>query len=390
MSTAAEARSAGLLDGARRTIAASRPRSPHAHVLAAEHGSHLFLPNGSRLFDIPPDLSKEVEEAIDSGTVEGLLDRLRLAGTRYVDDAPFEPPAVHALSLAVAQACNLACSYCYAQQGAFGGAARSMPLEVAERSVDLLVGGAAPGARLNLAFLGGEPLVNRAVLRAATLRATELATERGVTLTFSITTNGTLLTRGRRRVLRGARLRGHDQPRRSARGTRRSAAVPRRPLELRRRDAQRGAAPRAAAAHAGVRARDRHAAEPDGASHARRARGGRLPQRRLLGHAQRPDRRGRAAARRSRDAARRDDRLRPGVRAAGGCGAALPVCQPGQRAPRDRPRHAPALSVRRGRGLPRRLGRGRAVRVPPVRRRLRGGDGLRVRGRRPAGARSSG
>ena len=55
MSTAAEARSAGLLDGARRTIAASRPRSPHAHVLAAEHGGHLFLPNGSRLFDIPPD-----------------------------------------------------------------------------------------------------------------------------------------------------------------------------------------------------------------------------------------------------------------------------------------------------------------------------------------------
>ena len=69
-----------------------------------------------------------------------------------------------------------------------------MPLEVAQRSVDLLVGGAAPGARLNLAFLGGEPLVNRAVLRAATRRAVELAAERGASITFSITTNGTLLT----------------------------------------------------------------------------------------------------------------------------------------------------------------------------------------------------
>jgi uncharacterized protein len=196
MSAATEARSAGLLDVARRTIAASRPRSPHAHVLRGEHGSHLFLPNGSRLFDVAPDLVDEVEAAIATGTVATLLDRLRLAETRYVDDTPLESPAVHALSLAVAQTCNLACSYCYAQQGTFGGAAGSMPLEVAERSVDLLVGGAAPGARLNLAFLGGEPLVNRAVLRAATTRAAELAAKRGASITFSITTNGTLLTEG--------------------------------------------------------------------------------------------------------------------------------------------------------------------------------------------------
>jgi uncharacterized protein len=194
MSTAAVTRAAGLLDDARRTIAASRPRSPQAHVLRGENGSHLFLPNGSRLFDVADDLVDEVEAAIESGTVAALLDRLRLAETHYVDDTPIEPPAVHALSLAVAQACNLACSYCYAEQGTFGGAARSMPLEVAERSIDLLVGGAAPGARLNLAFLGGEPLVNRAVLRAATRRAVELAAERGASITFSITTNGTLVT----------------------------------------------------------------------------------------------------------------------------------------------------------------------------------------------------
>src|SRR5262249_31463127 len=50
------------------------------------------------------------------------------------------------------------------------------------------------GERLNLAFLGGEPLANRSVLRAATARAATLARARGARLTFSITTNGTLLT----------------------------------------------------------------------------------------------------------------------------------------------------------------------------------------------------
>ena len=54
---------------------------------------------------------------------------------------------------------------------------------------------AEPGARLNLAFLGGEPLVNREVLRAATrTRRWNWPSAAARTITFSITTNGTLLT----------------------------------------------------------------------------------------------------------------------------------------------------------------------------------------------------
>jgi uncharacterized protein len=47
---------------------------------------------------------------------------------------------------------------------------------------------------VNLTFLGGEPLLNRPVIRAATRRACEIARERGVRVTFSITTNGTRVT----------------------------------------------------------------------------------------------------------------------------------------------------------------------------------------------------
>jgi uncharacterized protein len=176
----------------------SRPKSRHAHWQDLGENSQLFVVNGSRLFDIDHGLAQRFEAAAASGDaeVERLLGSLGLAAPPVVDDvAPAEPP-LHALSLAVAQKCNLGCTYCYASQGEFGGPAKSMTAETARRAVELMVDGAAPGARLNLAFLGGEPLVNRKVLRAATEHAAGFAGQRGVQITFSITTNGTLLNEG--------------------------------------------------------------------------------------------------------------------------------------------------------------------------------------------------
>ena len=133
-------------------------------------------------------------EAGDEARVQRLLEALGVDAPPFVRDEPLESAAVAAISLAVAQKCNLGCTYCYAQEGDFGGRSKNMPLEVALRSVDLLLANKAPGSRANLAFLGGEPLANRAVLHATTHHAAERARARGVDLTFSITTNGTLLT----------------------------------------------------------------------------------------------------------------------------------------------------------------------------------------------------
>jgi uncharacterized protein len=69
-----------------------------------------------------------------------------------------------------------------------------MPLETALAAVDLLLAETSAAERVNLAFLGGEPLVNRAVLRQAAEYARERASSRGQAIGFSITTNGTLLT----------------------------------------------------------------------------------------------------------------------------------------------------------------------------------------------------
>lgn len=191
---APSARTEAMRHEGRSFMDASSPRSPAAHLLSSEAGRHLFVPDGSRLFDADARLFAQFEAAIDSGHADALLDDVGLRGTPFIDDEPLTAPPLHALSLAIAQKCNLGCTYCYAQQGEFGGTARNMAREAAEQAVNLLVGGAEPGARLNLAFLGGEPLANRALLQETTRRAAMMAAERNVTLGFSITTNGTLVT----------------------------------------------------------------------------------------------------------------------------------------------------------------------------------------------------
>ncbi len=170
---------------------------PQVHLIETARGGNLFVADGSRLFAAGSSLFLRFRSAIDAGNSDelfSLLDKLGLGGSPLVEDEPLSNPPLHALSLAIAQKCNLGCTYCYAQQGGFGGAGKNMPIEEATRAVELLVNGAAKNAKLNLAFLGGEPLVNRAVLQAATRYAAELAERRGNPITFSITTNGTLLT----------------------------------------------------------------------------------------------------------------------------------------------------------------------------------------------------
>lgn len=175
----------------------SAPRSAQAHLVDSGDGLHLLVPNGSRLYDIDAATYAQLDRlrrSGDEGQLRELLQRLGVDAPRYVDDAAPQEPPVRALSLAVAQKCNLGCTYCYAQGGSFGGPATSMELRTALASVDLLFGDVAPGERVNLSFLGGEPLMNRPVIRAATDRARTIAAERGVDVTFSITTNGTQLT----------------------------------------------------------------------------------------------------------------------------------------------------------------------------------------------------
>jgi uncharacterized protein len=184
------------MTSAQALFAAAAPRSPRVHWQRVGDRGQLFVTNGTRVYDVALAIIDELETSVRQGdaVVAERLKAFGLDAPDFIDDTPIVSPPLHALSLAIAQKCNLGCTYCYAGQGSFGGPARNMPWETARLAVDRLVGEAAAGSRVNLAFLGGEPLANRAVLRAATEYAAALGATCGVQVTFSLTTNGTLLT----------------------------------------------------------------------------------------------------------------------------------------------------------------------------------------------------
>jgi uncharacterized protein len=174
--------------------AQSAPKYRDAHLFRDDRGGHLFLVDGSQLFDLDDGTFERFAAAADD---QEMSDILRISGLasepRQIGDDVPDDVSVRALSLAIAQKCNLGCTYCYAQEGSFGSAPKNMTLEMALASVDLLISETRPDERINLAFLGGEPLVNRTVLRRATEYASSRAAERDQAIGFSITTNGTLV-----------------------------------------------------------------------------------------------------------------------------------------------------------------------------------------------------
>ena len=175
-------------------IAAASPKSADLHLVQSGVGGHALVVDGSRFYNLDADAFEALSEAIDQGVARDAIEAAGLAATvPAIGDDPLKTPPIHALSLAVAQACNLGCAYCYAREGGFGGAPKAMPLETAKSSVDVMLADKRPGEHANLAFMGGEPLLNREVLRETTRYAAHEAEKRQVQLGFSITTNGTLL-----------------------------------------------------------------------------------------------------------------------------------------------------------------------------------------------------
>jgi len=170
----------------RRTAASNAP-PPWFHLLAGDRPL-VWLVGGSQLFEVSPSDFERL--AGGDQAMRTALQGISVAGPAWPDTAP-EPPV--AMALALAQSCNLSCSYCYADSGQFGGEARRMPAEVARRAVDSLVEGAG-GRRVTLGFIGGEVLLHRQALHDIVAYAEEHAAAAGVPIGFSITTNGTLVT----------------------------------------------------------------------------------------------------------------------------------------------------------------------------------------------------
>lgn len=169
---------------------------PNFHVFSTKNRSLVLdVESGtiSKLGGKLPDentLSKEKRDAIEKFIEAELAENRSFVGT---DEQAPAKVSIQSLSLAIAQKCNLGCTYCYAEQGTFGGKPDNMSIEVAKASVDRLFQDAPADQRITLAFMGGEPLFNRKALHETTAYAVEKARQLGREVAFTITTNATLI-----------------------------------------------------------------------------------------------------------------------------------------------------------------------------------------------------
>ncbi len=98
------------------------------------------------------------------------------------------------LVLSVASGCNLACRYCYCGVCRDGLPNKGLMSEAtALQAVERLFAAADPKTGVRVTFFGGEPLLNKPVIKKVVARCNELAVARGQSVGYSITTNATLM-----------------------------------------------------------------------------------------------------------------------------------------------------------------------------------------------------
>ncbi|MGW6917594.1 radical SAM protein [Kitasatospora sp. NPDC054939] len=177
------------------TPAAGGPPGPYSEVrvFRSAHGAHLFVADGSRVYDLPERAAARLErwaQAPDGSLADVARElELPLWGPPRIDGTPAEPPPLASISLNVMQACNLSCGHCYADEGRFGGPARAMPRQTAFAAVDRLLAEAAPGADVVVGFMGGEPLLARDLVREVVEYAERAGAAAGNPVRFALTTN---------------------------------------------------------------------------------------------------------------------------------------------------------------------------------------------------------
>lgn len=109
----------------------------------------------------------------------------------------FHPPQkqyITSLALHVCQGCNLRCKYCYEGKGTYSGNQEYMSEGIAQKAIDFLLKASGPIQRCRVIFFGGEPLLNFNLIKYIIEYCKKEFTKYKKKVTFTITTNGTLLT----------------------------------------------------------------------------------------------------------------------------------------------------------------------------------------------------
>lgn len=137
------------------------------------------------------EISESYEEVKELAEQGSLFTKDQYQG--YMEQFQDRPTVVKALCLHIAHDCNLACRYCFAEEGEYHGRRALMSFEVGKAALDFLI--ANSGSRLNLEvdFFGGEPLLNFDVVKRLVAYGREQEKLHDKKFRFTLTTNGVLL-----------------------------------------------------------------------------------------------------------------------------------------------------------------------------------------------------
>lgn len=111
----------------------------------------------------------------------------------YIFDVKKRSTVVKALCLHIAHDCNLACRYCFAEEGEYKGDRSLMSAEVGKKALDFLIENSGNRVNLEVDFFGGEPLMNMDVVKEIVAYGRQLEKEHNKKFRFTMTTNGVLL-----------------------------------------------------------------------------------------------------------------------------------------------------------------------------------------------------
>lgn len=139
--------------------------------------------------------AQEIEEAILE------IEQLKENGQLFTEDTYKDmvidfkkrDTIVKAMCLHIAHDCNLACKYCFAEEGEYHGRRALMSLEVGKKALDYLIENSGNRRNLEVDFFGGEPLMNWDVVKELVKYGREKEKEYNKNFRFTLTTNGVLL-----------------------------------------------------------------------------------------------------------------------------------------------------------------------------------------------------
>ncbi len=139
--------------------------------------------------------SGEIEETLED--IQELIDSEQLFAKDiykdFVIDFKERKTVVKALCLHIAHDCNLACQYCFAEEGEYHGRRALMSFEVGRKALDFLIANSGSRRNLEVDFFGGEPLMNWEVVKKLVAYGREQEKLHDKHFRFTLTTNGVLL-----------------------------------------------------------------------------------------------------------------------------------------------------------------------------------------------------